>query len=812
VVVLAAAATVSADWWFCLPDDARATYVGRQACVDCHREACEKWTGSHHDLAMDRATPETVLADFNDVVFEHHGVRSRMYRRDGQYLVHTEGPDGKMADFEVKYTLGVDPLQNYMVEFDRPPRMPEAQVARLQVLRLAWDTRRQRWFYMPPPDARERLSPDDPLHWTGIMQRWNNMCADCHSTNVAKNFDVASQTYHTTFSEIDVSCEACHGPASLHVQLANSRSLFWDRKRGFGLVRFKDRAETQIQMCAPCHSRRRVVYPGFQPGDNYRDFYDNEMLDRTTYHADGQILDEVFEYASFVQSKMYHRGIRCTDCHDPHSAKLKHTANETCTSCHQHPAGKYDGPAHHHHQPGSRGALCVECHMPQTTYMEVHARRDHSLRLPRPDLSVALGTPNACSRCHLYEEQAKLAQGGGADGGRQQLYRREELRQYLDWILAARRGDQPVRQELARLDGEMHKSFLEWYGDKPRDGERRKHFAFALDAARRGDPAADQELIGLVRNRRLPDLVRATATFDLGQYANDQTTQVLLAALADPAPQVRTAAIGNLAARLTDEQGGHLPGRLRSSQLQAALLPLLSDPVRAARLEAARALAPVAGGERASALREQLQQPLAEFTAGLLLNNDRAGAHMTLAGLHEARGEVDRAIGAYQTALDVEPRLAGPRSHLAALFEQRADVSEFEAQRAARLRESDLARRADEQAASYRQRAQKLRREELELLARDAKLAPDAASVQYRYGMALYLQRRLPEAERALLRAHQLEPNAPQFLLGIVLYYKERRRPAEALPLAEKLVQLRPEDPVYRQVRDEIRAQLPAKP
>jgi tetratricopeptide (TPR) repeat protein len=185
---------------------------------------------------------------------------------------------------------------------------------------------------------------------------------------------------------------------------------------------------------------------------------------------------------------------------------------------------------------------------------------------------------------------------------------------------------------------------------------------------------------------------------------------------------------------------------------------------------------------------------------------------MTLAGLHEARGEVDRAIGAYQTALDVEPRLAGPRSHLAALFEQRADVSEFEAQRAARLRESDLARRADEQAASYRQRAQKLRREELELLARDAKLAPDAASVQYRYGMALYLQRRLPEAERALLRAHQLEPNAPQFLLGIVLYYKERRRPAEALPLAEKLVQLRPEDPVYRQVRDEIRAQLPAKP
>ena len=398
---------VLADWWICLPDDAQATFVGRQACIDCHREAYDAWQGSHHDLAMDVATPQTVLGDFNDVEFEQFGIRSRMFRRDGKYWVHTEGPDGAMTDFEIKWVFGVDPLQQYMVEFDRPADMPEHEIARVQVLRICWDTKRKEWFYLHPPDVRERLAPDDDLHWTGVAQRWNNMCADCHSTNLQKNYDVATNTYHTTFSEIDVSCETCHGPGSVHVELANAKSLFWDRKRGFGLARLKDSAETLIQTCAPCHSRRSHVYPGFPPGGNYYDYYNNELLQRTTYHADGQILDEVYEYASFIQSKMYHKGIRCTDCHDPHKAKPKYTGNALCTSCHQHPAGKYDTPAHHFHQPDSTGAACVECHMPQTTYMEVHPRRDHSLRNPRPDLSVQLGTPNACTRCHLDKDVDK---------------------------------------------------------------------------------------------------------------------------------------------------------------------------------------------------------------------------------------------------------------------------------------------------------------------------------------------------------------------------------------------------------------------
>jgi tetratricopeptide (TPR) repeat protein len=775
-----------ADWWVCLPDDTRATFVGRQACIDCHREAYDAWQGSHHDLAMDIATPETVLGDFGDVEFEQFGVRSRMFRRDGKYWVHTEGPDGAMTDFEVKWVFGVDPLQQYMVEFDRPADMPEHEIARVQVLRICWDTLGKEWFYLHPPDVRERLAPDDDLHWTGVAQRWNNMCADCHSTNLQKNYDVATNTYHTTFSEIDVSCEACHGPGSVHVELANAKSLFWDRKRGYGLPGLKDSAETQIQTCAPCHSRRSHVYPDFPPGGNYYDYFNNELLQRTTYHADGQILDEVYEYASFIQSKMYHKGIRCTDCHDPHKATPKYTGNALCTSCHQHPAGKYDTPAHHFHQPDSTGAACVECHMPQTTYMEVHPRRDHSLRNPRPDLSVQLGTPNACTRCHLDIDLDKEKAG---------LQDRDDLRQYLDWILAARNGDQKVKAALAQVDQAMDKACQEWYG-KQRQQERKfdKYFAPILDAGRRGEPDAEKGLVRVAGDARLPAIVRATALLELGQFDSLHSTSATLELLKDPHPQIRATALGNLQGRLTEEQ------------FAQALVPLLGDPVRLVRTEAARALSGVPSGLLRGSQRQQLQETLAEFERGLLVNNDRAGAHVMLGILAEGQGQDERAITAYQDALHVEPATTGPRTNLAALYDRLAELQDRRAGQASSLGDSPAADKAAAEANRLRQEAARLRGEELELFARDARLAPDAAFVQYRYGMLLYLHRRFDEAEQALQKANAVEPNNPQFLLGLTLFYKELNRRNQALQFAEQLLKLRPQDRMYQQIRDEVRA------
>ena len=771
-----------ADWWTCLPEDATATYVGRQSCIECHQQEAQLWEGSHHDLAMDLASEETVLADFENAELAHYGITSRMFRKDGKFIVNTEGPDGEMSDFEVKYVFGVDPLQQYMVEFDRRDNQAEDEIARLQVLRLSWDTDQKKWFYLRPPDVDEKLAPDDDLHWTGIAQRWNNMCADCHSTNLRKNFDAKTKTYHTTFSEMDVSCEACHGPASLHVEIAQTKGMFWDRHHGYGLAKLKDKnnSKAELDTCFQCHSRRRIVKPGYRPGEEYYDYFANELLLEHTYHADGQILDEVYVHGSFIQSKMYHKGIRCTDCHDPHTARLKHDGNQVCTSCHQHAAGKYDTPIHHHHKPDGKGASCVECHMPQTTYMAVDERRDHSLRVPRPDLSVKLGSPNACTRCHL--DRAKLPDD-----------KRKDFTQYLDWILAAR-DDAAVKEALAEVDQWAAESFEQWYGEKK---DAATHYANVLAEARQGQAGVEEDLVALAKNKALPGIVRATCLYELGQYAPNHVVSASRALLDDEEPQVRTTAAANL--QLFDDD----------RQLVRLLLPMLEDPVRSVRTEAARVLARIPSSTFNGDQRRLMRSALEEFEEGVLVNNDRAAAHLTLGVILENLGDTKAARRAYEDAIAVEPGVTGPRTNLASLLERQAEELEANAQRQVR-QNREAAVDSIMAARELRQQVALRRREELPLLGRDAGLAPDNAAIQYRYGLSLYLHDQLAEAEAALAKAARLEPNTPDFVLALALLYRQQKQFDKALEKIERVLQLRPDDPGYQQLLYEVRQERDA--
>jgi tetratricopeptide (TPR) repeat protein len=779
-----------ADWWTCLPDSVQATYVGRASCVECHQKEVDEWIGSDHDRAMDLATEETVLGDFNDAELTHHGIQSRMFRDGDKFMIHTEGPDGNLQDFEVKYVFGVRPLQQYMVEFDRPADMPADEIGRVQVLRISWDTEKKEWFYMPPPDVPEKLDPQDDLHWTGIAQCWNNMCAYCHSTDLQKNYDVATQTYHTTFSEIDVSCEACHGPASVHVELANSRSWFWDRKRGYGLARLKGKqTRPEIETCAPCHSRRQVIAPAFMPGDNYYDYFNNELLQEQTYYAGGQIKDEDYVYGSFIQSKMFHNDIRCTNCHNPHTAGLKHEGNQVCTSCHQHTRARYDTPAHHFHKSESTGALCVECHMPETTYMEVDPRRDHSLRIPRPDLSVKLGTPNACTRCHLTDAEIP-----------DEL--RAELKQYRDWIDAARGGNELIQSELARLDQWCLDAVNEWY-EKDDWGD---HYADALKAGRDGLPEAADQLAEVALDRRYPGIVRATAIDQRGFLIDVPDLRPEIEALRDVDPQVRAAAVARFLTYLPRVGSRVLNDREEAAvrrqvePLVRHLKPLLADPSRVVRSELGRVLANVPlqlvpqllNGEQ----RSLLDSAIEEYKITLNEANDRGGSHMALAMLYESLGKERQAVAAYRTAIKVEPLMTGPRSNLAALLDR---MVELELQMRGPSGASAAIREKQAAAAKWRQ-------EELPLLARDARLLPNSAAIQYRYGLALYLAGKQEEARRALQRASELEPDNDQFLYALTLFHDKYEEYEQALQCVERLVKLRPDNPGYEELRRQIRS------
>ncbi|NND98303.1 MAG: ammonia-forming cytochrome c nitrite reductase subunit c552 [Pirellulaceae bacterium] len=731
ILFLIVAGGVFADYWSAKPLSAKSSFVGRSACIDCHQKEAELFSGSHHDLAMDVATDESVLGDFSDVTFEHDGLVNRLYRDGDRFMVHTEGPTGEMEDFQVRYVFGVDPLQQYMVEFDRTEDMPENQVSRVQVLRISWDTKNKRWFYLRPPDVPEKLEPDDPLHWTGVMQRWQTMCADCHSTNLKRNFDPQSNRYHTTFSEIDVSCESCHGPGSMHIELANEKSLFWDRNHGYGLARLKgDDPEPQLQTCAPCHSRRGVLDPNFHGGDLFHDHYSLELLRPETYHADGQIKDEVYVYGSFIQSKMYHKGIRCTDCHDPHSLELKHPGNATCTSCHQHAAGKYDVPSHHHHAPGTPGAMCVDCHMPHTTYMQVDPRRDHSLRVPRPDLSVKIGTPNACSSCHIRDQLPQLSD---------QTQSEFESKEYAQWLEAAAAGNESIEEAIQKTDKWCDEACEKWYGA---DRKTPPHFSEPLAAFRAGDIKAANELLRIAMSPldQSPAIAKATAISELAAagFSNALPAAKQIVADENEHPLARAAAINVFM-------------NAGPATAKKFLLPLLDSSSRLIRNEATRVLLARAYPTLNQSERSQVDLAIEELKSSIMVASDRGGAHMNWAMICEQQGRLDEAVEAYETAIRVQPNMSGARTNLSGLIER------------------SIAQAPSELSDALMNRVKELRAEELVLLGRDAKLAPENPDIQYRYGLSLYLNGKSGEAVKYLQRAVDLAPDVEVFQTALRL-------------------------------------------
>ncbi len=336
---------------------------------------------------MDHATDKSVLGDFSDATFDHYGVRSRFFRKDGKYLVETDGPDGKLATFEIKYTFGLDPLQQYLIEF------PDG---RLQALSIAWDSRPkdvggQRWFHLYPD---EEIKHGDILHWTKLNQNWNFMCAECHSTGVRKNYDAANDRFATSFAEISVGCEACHGQGSRHAAWARARQSWWpfgkseDPKMGL-LIWFDERRgiswpirpatgnavrsfppatlRKEVETCGLCHARRGAFSEDWLPGRPLSDTHAVSPLARGLYHADGQMRDEVYNYGSFKQSKMFAAGVTCGDCHEPHGAKLRAPGDGACLQCHA--ADKYaavDPSPSRSGEPGACPARRATCRLAPT--------------------------------------------------------------------------------------------------------------------------------------------------------------------------------------------------------------------------------------------------------------------------------------------------------------------------------------------------------------------------------------------------------------------------------------------------------------
>ena len=733
---------------------AHANFVGSSRCAECHATEHKDWLSSQHAAAMQAATEQTVLGRFDGVTFGNGDVTSTFYKKDGKFWVRTDGPDGALGDFEVGYTFGVWPLQQYLIEIPG---------GRIQALGIAWDARSkkeggQRWYQLYPD---RKLKAGDPLHWTGIDQNWNYQCAWCHSTNLKKNYDQASGHFRTTWSEMNVGCEACHGPGSNHVAWA-TKSSGWEKfdQHGKGFAQTLDERKgvtwpmgangqatrsaprssaKEIHVCAGCHARRQQFSDDPDSVGRLFDAFRPSLLEDGLYHVDGQQRDEVYNYGSFLESCMHAAGVTCSDCHNPHTGKLRQTGNLLCGQCHA--PERFDVSAHCRHAPNSKGAECVSCHMPTTTYMGIDARRDHSIRIPRPDRTVLLGTPNACNQCHT-DRSAKWAK---------------------DAINA-------------------------WY-PSPKPGFQ--DFAEAFERADLGAPGAQLALIGIAEGGTEPLIARASAIARLGRFLSPQVLEFAARSLKIDDPQIRVAAISVIA------------GADRETR-RSLLVPLLRDETRLVRMDAARAIAGEAEQNLSADDRTLFEKALAEYVDAQLFNGERPESQANLGALYLARGKLDDARAALTKAIEIDPTFVPAVISLADLKRGQGDESVVEAVLRKSL-EANPRSGALWHALALSLIRQKRLPEATMTLAKAVEFAPEDPRFSYVYGVALHDTGRRPEALEALKSALTRHPYDRETLWALATYGIEAGDYASALSHAELLNQLEPDRSDVTQLLEELR-------
>ena len=590
--------------------------------------------------------------------------------------------------------LRVYPLQQYLIE------LPDG---RIQALSIAWDARPkaeggQRWFHLYPNDP---MPHDDLLHWTGPSQNWNFSCSECHSTDVKKNYDAAANRYSTTWSEINVACESCHGAGSRHVAWAKHENA--DSDKGLQAA-FKERAgaawtidpktgnaqrstvqslRTELETCGRCHSRRAELSEAWRPGQSLSNTHLVSLIERHLYHADGQIDDEVYEYGSFRQSKMFAKGVTCSDCHDPHSLQLRASGDGLCLQCHS--AAKYETADHSFHQKVSPPTTCTSCHMPTKTYMVVHTRHDHSFRIPRPDRSISLGTPNACNGCHRDKSP--------------------------EWAAAA---------------------IERWYGSERKGFQ---NFAEALHAARTESPTAADLLHRTITRPQTPGIAVATAYAEIPRYLNPALVADLRRGVADPDPLIRLGALRGLEG-VPPEQRWALAGAL------------LTDPVRAVRVQATSLLASVPAAGLSADDRRRFDSAAREYVEVQRFNADRPEGRVTLGAFFAQRGEPGMAEAEYRAAITLAPRSIPAYVNLADLYRGLGRDKEGET-----------------------------------ILRKALAIEPANAAVHHALGLLLVREHRLPEATAMLAKAAEIDPQQAHYayVYAIALNSAGQRHEARAV-------------------------------
>jgi Flp pilus assembly protein TadD/uncharacterized protein with PIN domain len=698
-----------------------AQYIGSESCMECHEVEYNDWKGSHHDRAMMIADNNSVLGDFN-TTFISQGVTSKFYMQDGKYFVNTEGPEGTYEDYEIIYTFGIEPLQQYIVEFPG---------GRFQCLRTAWDTEKNVWFDLYPD---MKLVHDEWIHWTNGGLNWNTMCSDCHSTLVKKDYNPVKKTYNTTYSLINVSCEACHGPGREHVELTSAPDYDSTQYMGELFMGKYTLPKQMVDDCARCHSLRTQYTEYYDHEGTFMDHYAPDWLRDGIYFADGQILGEVYVYASFIQSKMYAQNVKCNDCHNVHSLDLKFEGNTLCLQCHE--PTKYDSKDHHFHEMLTEGAECISCHMPGRYYMGNDFRRDHSFRVPRPDLTAKYGVPNTCNETGCHDDQS------------------------AEWAA---------------------KAVVDWYGP-----ERVKHFSDALAFGRTRDPESIPGLIELTRDKTMPGIARSSAIMYLGETVDPEAFQAITEMINDPDPFVRYSSAKSL-------------DRLPPQEKVRYLAPLLVDDVRSVRISALGSMVDIPRNLMSQLDQANYDNVFNEYWTGIQLRSDFPGGQMEIAQYYEKTGNPSLAEQAYVRAIELDSYYNPARVNLAGLYYGQGRFAEAETlfKKVIEL-EPDFGQAYYSLGLLYAEQNKML--EAVENLKMATEKIDYNERVPYNYGLVLQQLGKRADAEGAFKTGLKINPYSESNLYALGYLYYEQKRFKEAQQVLQQLVQVAPGNQQYQQL------------
>jgi predicted CXXCH cytochrome family protein len=632
--------------------------------------------------------------------------------------VYTNGPGDLFVEFEVAYTFGWWPLQQYLIPFEN---------GKYQTLHMTWDSRDNRWYDMSEAVYQdEDILSDNWLHWTNQAQNWNGMCADCHSTHLRKNYDHNTDSYQTVWSDINVNCEACHGPGSAHLDWAALPELARPTDNNTALVVVTRDMPTReyADLCARCHMRRSALGDFDHFGGSLLDHYIPQLTGEPYYYSDGQILEEDYVYGSFLQSKMFTNDVKCNDCHDAHSLKLIKSGNDLCLQCHRPEV--YDSYNHHFHkkkdnprfQEGNHrqmynvegeGALCINCHMDGGFFMGVDYRRDHSFRIPRPDLTLSLGVPNACNSCHT-DKSAQWSE---------------------DYI-------------------------TQWYGKS-----RPAHYGTTIAGGEDGDPAALDGLIFIANASEdlYPVMIRATALSLLANYPDEKAKNTLALHLSDEDPIMRHYAVRNLNPASIEE-------------FTTYFVPMLYDPVKAVRTEAALKLSQLPAEARDSSWVKPFDEALAEYEAEMIYTADFAPGSFNLANLYYRQGKIDKAESNFKKALAIDNLFFPAKVNLAMMYN-----SQQKNQKAVQLFR-EVIRDHPEQYDIYYSLGLLLAEmnnlpEAAEALEQAAGFMPYQPRIAYNLGLIYQYLNQNKKAEQWLLKAYELEPENGNFIYALADFYSK---------------------------------------